>query len=133
MIYCQTGHTRYIPCIYHVYAMHIPCEGHLQAFLVAHPLGSLRLGLPSELLSFGHREAAHARLGPSKDPRPGADLVNMAAPPRGHGRAAPSAQPHSKASFCRLLYLCGIVEVAFPSRKHGMSGTRPRRSSTLAT
>ncbi len=46
---------------------------------------------------------------------------------------APSAQPHSKASFCRLLYLCGIVEVAFPSRKHGMSGTRPRRSSTFPT
>ena len=45
-------------------------------------LGSLRPGLPSDLLSFGHREAAHARLGPSKVPQPGVDLVNMAAPPR---------------------------------------------------
>ena len=43
-------------------------------------LGSLRPGLPSDLLSFGHREAAHARLGPSKVPQPGVDLVNMAAP-----------------------------------------------------
>ncbi len=46
-------------------------------------LGSLRLGLPSELVSFGHREAAHVRLGPSKVPHPGVDLVNMAAPPLG--------------------------------------------------
>ena len=45
-------------------------------------LGSLRPGLPSDLLSFGHREAAHARLGSSKVPQPGVDLVNMAAPPR---------------------------------------------------
>ncbi len=45
-------------------------------------LGSLRPGLPSELLSFGHREAAHARLGLSKVPQLGVDLVNMAAPPR---------------------------------------------------
>ena len=45
-------------------------------------LGSLRPGLPPELLSFGHREAAHTRLGPSKVPQPGIDLVNMAAPPR---------------------------------------------------
>ncbi len=48
-------------------------------------LGSLGLGLPSDLLSLGHslREAAHARLGPSKVPQPGVDLVNMAAPPLG--------------------------------------------------
>jgi hypothetical protein len=44
-------------------------------------LGSLRPGLPSELFSFGHREVAHMRLGPSKVPQPGVDLVNMAAPP----------------------------------------------------
>ena len=37
MIYCQTGYTRYISGIYHVYTMHIPCEGSLQACLVAHP------------------------------------------------------------------------------------------------
>ena len=41
----------------------------------------LRPGFPSDLLSFGHREAAHARLGPSKVPQPGVDLVNMAASP----------------------------------------------------
>ena len=46
-------------------------------------LGSLRPRLPSELVSFGHRKAANARLGPSKVPQPGVDLVNMAAPPRG--------------------------------------------------
>ncbi len=44
-------------------------------------LGSLRPGLPSELFSFGHREVNHTRLGPSKVPQPGVDLVNMAAPP----------------------------------------------------
>ena len=45
-------------------------------------LGSVRPGLPSHLLGFGHREAAHARLGPSKVPQPGGDLVDMAAPSR---------------------------------------------------
>jgi hypothetical protein len=33
-----------------------------------------------DLLSFGHREAAHMRLGQSKVPQPGIDLVNMAVP-----------------------------------------------------
>jgi hypothetical protein len=63
--------------------MHIPCESHVLAFLVAHRrLGaSRRPGLPSDLLSFGH-SFAHARLGPSKVPQTGVDLVNMAAPPR---------------------------------------------------
>ncbi len=121
----------YIPCIYYAYTMRRSLASPLSCPSAA-ALGSLRTRLPSELLSFGHRKAANARLGPSKVPQPGVDLVNMAAPPRGHGRAA-SAQQHSKASFCRLLYLCGIVEVVFPSRKHGMSGTRPRRSSTLPT
>ena len=46
-------------------------------------LGSLGPGVPSDLLSLGHREAAHARLGASKIPQPGVDLVNIAAPPRG--------------------------------------------------
>ncbi len=46
-------------------------------------LGSLGPGLPSDLLILGHREAAHARLRPSKVPQPGVDLINMAAPPRG--------------------------------------------------
>ncbi len=71
----------YIPCIYYAYI------GHLLASLVAHPRleasdRDFRLN-PSELLSFGHREAAHVRLGQSKVPQPGVDLVNMAAPPRG--------------------------------------------------
>jgi hypothetical protein len=46
-------------------------------------LGSLWPRLSSDLLSFGHRKAAHARLGPSKVPQPGVDLVNMAVPPWG--------------------------------------------------
>ena len=33
----SSGYTRYIPGIYHVYTMHIPCEGSLRACLVAHP------------------------------------------------------------------------------------------------
>jgi hypothetical protein len=48
---------------------------------LAGSFGSIRPGLPSDLLSLGHREAAHARLGPSKVPQPSVDLVNMAAPP----------------------------------------------------
>ncbi len=65
--------------VYTRYTIHIPCEGHC----CPSALGSLRPGLPSELLSFGLREAAHARLGQSKVPQPGIDLENMAAPPRG--------------------------------------------------
>ncbi len=53
--------------------------------------GSLRPGLPLDLLSFGHREAAHTRLGPSKVPKPGVDLVNMATPPRGRARTIGTA------------------------------------------
>ncbi len=70
----------YIPCIYYAYTMRWSLASPLSC---PSALGSLRPGLPSELLSFGHREAAHARLGPSKVPQPGVDLVNMAAPPRG--------------------------------------------------
>jgi hypothetical protein len=63
------------------------------ASLLSRPsaLGSIRPGLPSDLLSFGHREAAHARLGPSKVPQPGVDLVNMAAPPRVRARTIGTA------------------------------------------
>jgi hypothetical protein len=73
------AYSRYIPSIYYAYTMRRSL-----ASLLSCPsaLGSLRLGLPSELLSFGHREAAHARLGQSKVPQLGVDLVNMAAPPR---------------------------------------------------
>ena len=45
----------------------------------------------------------------------------------------PSAQPNAKSRLCRAAYLYGIVEVMFPSRKHGNSGTLPRISSTLPT
>ncbi len=79
MIYCQTGYTRYTPCIYYTYTM----QWSLATLLSCPPaLGSLWLRLPSDLLSFGHREAAKARLGQSKLPQPGVDLINMAAPPR---------------------------------------------------
>ncbi len=88
--------SRYIPCIYYAYTMQWSLASPLSC---QSALGSLRPGLPSELLSFCHREAAHERLGPSKVPQPGVHLV----------------------------------QVAFPSRKHGMSGTRPRRSSILPT
>ncbi len=73
-------YSRYIPCIYYTYTMRRSLASPLSC---PSALGSLRPRLLSELLSFGHREAAHARLGPSKVPQPGVDLVNMAAPPRG--------------------------------------------------
>ncbi len=73
-------YSRYIPCIYNAYTMRRSLASPLSC---PSELGSLRPGLPSELLSFGHREAAHARLGPSKVPQPGVDLENMAAPPLG--------------------------------------------------
>jgi hypothetical protein len=71
-------YSRYIPCIYYAYTMRWSLASPLSC---PSALGSLRQGLPSELLSFGHREVAHARLGPSKVPQPGVDLVNMGAPP----------------------------------------------------
>ncbi len=73
-------YTRYIPYIYYAYTMQRSLASPLSC---PSALGSLRPGLPSELLSFGHREAAYARLGQSKVPQPGVDLVNIAAPPRG--------------------------------------------------
>jgi len=69
---------RYIPCIYYAYTIRMSLASPLSC---PSALGSLRLGLPSELLSFGYRGPAHARLGPSKVPQLGVDLVNMAAPP----------------------------------------------------
>ncbi len=41
--------------------------------------------------------------------------------------------PNSKDCFCRGAYWYGMVKVALPWRKHGKSGTRPRRSSVLPT
>ena len=91
-------YTRYISCIYFAYTMRRSLPSFLSCPSV---LGSLRPRLPSDLLSFGHREAAHARLGPSKVPQPGVDLVNMAAPPRGRastiGTAALKSVPLSAA------------------------------------
>jgi hypothetical protein len=82
----------YIPDIYHT---KVTCEPTSSA------LGSLRPGLPLDLLSLGHREAAHARLVPSKVAQPGVDLVNMGAPPRGRastiGTAALKSFPLSAA------------------------------------
>ncbi len=74
------GYTRYVPCIYQTYTMRRSLASRLSC---PSALGSLGPGLPSDLLSLGHREAAHARLGPSKVPQAGVNLVNMAAPPRG--------------------------------------------------
>ena len=68
----------YKPCIYYAYTMQWSLVSPLSC---PSALGSLRPGLPSKLLSFGHREVAHTRLGPSKVPQPGVDLINMAAPP----------------------------------------------------
>ena len=88
-------------------------------------LGSLRPGLPSDFLSFGHtgREAAHARLGSSKVPQPGVDLVNMAAPPLVKASTIGTAALRLKSVPLSAAVL-GIVEVAVPSRKHGTRGTR---------
>jgi hypothetical protein len=74
--------------IYKVYSLYIPCIYH--AYTMRRSL-AIPLSCPSALGSgtsvgasqFGHREAARARLGPSKVPQPGIDLVNMAAPPGG--------------------------------------------------
>jgi hypothetical protein len=77
--YYKTGYTRYIPGIYYTYTMQKSGSSLLSC---PSALGSLRPGLPLDLLSFGHREAAHSRLGQSKVPQPGVELVNMAAPPR---------------------------------------------------
>ncbi len=60
-------YSRYIPCIYYAYTMRRSLASPVSC---PSALGSIRPGLPSELLSFGHREAAHARLGPSKVPQP---------------------------------------------------------------
>ncbi len=98
-------HSRDIPGINNIYTMYIPCifqsldsPGQLCG---PRSLGSIGPGLPSDLLSLGHREAAHARLGPSKIPQPGVDLVNMAATPRGRastiGTAALKSVPLSAA------------------------------------
>ena len=81
-------YTKYMTCIYYSYSMRRSLASPLSC---PSALGSLRPRLPSDLLSFGHREASHARLGPSKVPQPGVALVNMAAPPRGRARTIGTA------------------------------------------
>ncbi len=137
MIYFWTGYTRDIQGIYHVYTRHIPYEGHLQARLVAHPrleasdLDFLRIFSDFSVLA---TERPPTRGWPGGSPKFHSQvLISLTWLPLSVVGPAPSAQQHSKASRCRALYLCGIVEVAFPSRKHGMRGTQPRRSSTLPT
>ncbi len=66
MFYSKPGYTWYmqcIPCIYHVYSSRklLASAGPLCCPCT---LGSIRPRLPSDPLSFGHREAAHARLEP---------------------------------------------------------------------
>ncbi len=81
MIYSQIRYTRYIPGIYQVYTRYILYIYHAKVSPLSCPpvLGSLRQRLPSDVLRFGHWEAAHTRLGPFKVPQllPGVDLVNM--------------------------------------------------------
>ncbi len=89
-------YTMYITCIYHLYTMYITCIYHaytsyltIRARFVAH--AHLAASAISDLLSLGHREAAHARLGLSKVPQPGVDLINMAAPTSGRARTIGTA------------------------------------------
>ncbi len=129
--------TRDIPCIYHVYTRHIPYEGHLRAHLVAHPR-----------LEASDRDFL----------RIFSVLATKRPPTRGWGRLkfhsqvlisltwlplrvvlgpTPSAQQHSKASRCRPLYLCGIVEVVFPisleetATGDGFDGTRTQQAGRM--
>ncbi len=119
-------YTRYIPCIYYAYTMWRSLANQVSC---PSALGSLRPGLPSESLSFGHREAAHARLGPSKVPQPDVDLINMAAPPLGRactiGTAALKSVLLSAAVLMWDSWGCISVQKAW--------GTRLMRSSTLPT
>ncbi len=108
----------YIPCIFHVYSSHL--------IVLARFVDHARLAASDRdfLLIF-------------------LVLVTERPPTRGWGRPkfhsqvlisstwlplrvigpAPLAQQHSKASRCRQLYLCGIVEVVFPiSREETATG-----------
>ncbi len=89
----QLGHTRYISSIYHVYTMYIPVSWRPGPLCGPLSFDSIWPGLPLDLLSLGHSEAAQARLGLSKVLQPGVDhdLVNMAAPPRGRARTIGTA------------------------------------------
>ena len=75
--------------------MYIPNKGHLsaRACFVAHArlAGSDRGLLRTFSVLATERQAAHARLGPSKVPQPDVDLVNMAAPPQVRARTIGTA------------------------------------------
>ncbi len=86
-------YSRYIPGIYYEHAMQRSLASQI----------SCPSALPLDLLSFGHREAAHARLGSSKVPKPCVDLLNMASPPQ--GRACPIGNPQNSPSFCCCTYV----------------------------
>ena len=75
-----TVYTWYIPSIYPSF-----CTSRTRSCPLRRPasLSSLRLGRLAEPLSFGHRQAANARLRAPKWPQPRVDLVNMASFPRG--------------------------------------------------
>ena len=65
-----------IPCIYQT---KVTCQrGPAVLLTLVWQLSGFGPGPTLDLLGLGHREAAHARLGPSKVPQPGVDLVNMA-------------------------------------------------------
>jgi hypothetical protein len=115
----------YIPCIYYAYSMRWSLASTLSCPAA---LGSLRPGLPSELFSFGHREAAHTRLGPSKVPQPGVDLVNMAAPP--WGRASTIGTAALKSVLLSVAVLMW-KSVNFIQALGGNSLWRKRRSASL--
>ena len=115
---------QYILGIYMVYTMHIPCGSHVLAFLVAHPRLEASDRDFRRIFSVLDTERPPTR-GWGRPKFHNQVLILQTWLPLREVGTAPSAQPYSKASSCRLLYLCGIlvVEVAFPSRKHGMSGT----------
>ena len=73
-------YTWYIPSIYRS----LP-PSHTLSCPLRHPgsLSSLRPGRLADLFSFGHRQAANARLRVPEWPQPRVDLVNMASFPRG--------------------------------------------------
>jgi hypothetical protein len=60
-------------------------------------------------------------------------LISYTWLPLRNPRLCPSTNLNSKSRLqvCRAAYLCGIVELVLPSRKHGNNGTRPRTSPTL--
>ena len=128
MFHFKTGYTMYIP----VYLWYIPCEIHVLAFLVAHPRLEASDRDFIQIFSVLDTDRPSTR-GWGRPKFHNQVLISKTWLPLRELGPAPSAQPYSKASFCRLLYLCGIVEVALPSRKHGTRGTRPRRSSTRPT